>query len=45
MGICNFNVVEPERAYDIRSSILNRGMPGVQLSLFSKLKLDWCPES
>ena len=44
-GICNLNVVEPQRACDIWSSILNRDMPGVQLNLFSGLKLDWCPES
>ena len=39
-GICNLNMVEHERACDIRSSILNRGMPGVQSSLFSGLKFD-----
>ena len=40
-GICNLNVMEPKRACDMRSSILNRGMPGVQSRLFSELKLDW----
>ena len=44
-NIYNLNVVEPQRACDIRSSILNRGMSGVQSSLFSGLKLDWCPKS
>ena len=44
-GICNLNVVEPERACDMWSSILNLGMPRVQSSLFSGLKLDWCPKS
>ena len=44
-GIYNLNVVEPERAYDMWSLILNRGMSGVQLSLFSELKLDWCREN
>ena len=39
-GICNLNVVEPKRACDMRSSILNQGMPGVYSSLFSGLKLD-----
>ena len=45
MGICNLNMVGPERACDMWSSILNRGMPRVQSNLFSGLKLDWCPES
>ena len=40
MGICNLNVVELERACDMWSSILNRGMPRVQSILFSGLKLD-----
>ena len=39
-GICNLNVVEPQRACDIRSSIINGGMPRVQSSMFSGLKLD-----
>ena len=39
-SIFNLNVVERQRACDIRSSILNRGMLGVQSSLFSGLKLD-----
>ena len=43
-GIYNLNVVEPQRTCDIRSSIINRGMPGVQSSLFNGLKLDWCPK-
>ena len=43
--ICNLNVVKPERACDMWSSILNRGMLGVQSSLFSGLKLDWFLES
>ena len=42
MGICNLNVVEPQRACDIWSLIINRGMPGVQSSFFSGVKLDWC---
>ena len=41
MGIYNLKVVESLRACDNRSSILNRGMPGVQSSLFSGLELDW----
>ena len=45
MSICNLNVVEPKRACDIQSLILNRGMLGVQSRLFSGLKLDWCLES
>ena len=40
-SIYNLNVVEPLRACDMRSLILNRGMPEVQSSLFSELKLDW----
>ena len=44
-GICNLNVVEPERACDMWSSILNRGMLGVQSSLISGLKLDWYSKS
>ena len=44
-GICKLNVVELNRTCDKWSSILNRGMLGVQSNLFSRLKLDWCLES
>ena len=45
MGICNLNVVGPKRAPRQWSSMMNRGIPGGQSSLFSGVKLDWCLES
>ena len=44
-GICNLSVVEVERAYNTGARYQIEVCPGIQLSLFSGLKLDWCFES
>ena len=43
--ICNLSVVGPKRTYDIRARYQIDICVGVQSSLFSGLKLDWCFES